>query len=461
MVAENYRAVVRIALLDEDVSVKTRHLADTEYADSAERAGADGEYLALSGVRLKLGVGGRMQTEECDVARLDVALESAAGDVRLFIRLESAVHYLLIFHHGAVEYAVRAVAAVEAHEGVALGVAELALDVLAVDVGGNGVVDVEQGNDLVGNALANVLAERAVNINFAGNGNAARAESAVYIAGHEAELCLERGPAFVGESDIFAVALVLFRPVEQGDLVLRELGENASHLVALAKLSGHFGDNGRYALVARVLVVSGEKVKLRVFLDLNAEVVKACYRRVAGKKILRTRAESDEFQISQTRDSARNGDKSGDHIGDLGGSAYGVLGNISANAAKFEVVGSVEHTAESIAAVVSKLSAAFVLSGGGEHHGAAEVLSEQRFGRFRAKVAEVNGESAALSGVDVVERPAHILFVFNDNGTFVELSGVVLFTESGGNGAAAVFRERHREAVAGNCHERDLYLGHI
>ena len=61
------------------------------------------------------------------------------------------------------------IAAVEAHEGIRELVVVLALDVLVVNVGGHGVVDVQQGDSVAADAQADVLAQGAVDIHLAGS----------------------------------------------------------------------------------------------------------------------------------------------------------------------------------------------------------------------------------------------------------------------------------------------------
>ena len=88
--------------------------------------------------------------------------------------LEQAVLDELVLD-GAVgaELAAGCVAAVEAHEGVGELIGELALDVLLVEVAGHGVVDVEQRDRVLADAHAYILAQRAVDVDLAGDGDAA------------------------------------------------------------------------------------------------------------------------------------------------------------------------------------------------------------------------------------------------------------------------------------------------
>ena len=152
MVAEYNCTVVRIALLYQYVSVESSHLLDAEDTDSTEGTSSYRQDLTLSCIRTQSSVSSRLKSEECDLAGLDVAFKSTSCDIRLNIRLKTSVHDELILHNRVVQYAAAAVAAVEAHECISLSIIELAFDVLSVNVAGNGIVDIQQSNNIVGYA---------------------------------------------------------------------------------------------------------------------------------------------------------------------------------------------------------------------------------------------------------------------------------------------------------------------
>ena len=82
-----------------------------------------------------------------------------------------------------------------------------------------------------------------------------------------------------------------FHPVKKRDLKLCKSGQDAGHLVAVAKFLFHICNNFGDPCVILMLVECGIKVKLRVLFNLNAEVVKLLYRSVTSEEVLRTRAE--------------------------------------------------------------------------------------------------------------------------------------------------------------------------
>ena len=148
----------------------------------------------------------------------------------------------------------------EAHEGVMQGVVVLALDVLVIDVFRNAVVDVEQRHRVAGQAGADVFAQRAVDIHFAGYRDPAGSQAAVDVAGLETELGREGGPALVGKGHILPGALVGFRPVEQGQFKLSHALAHLGIILAFAHFLGHIGGDFSDALVAGVLFVADQQI---------------------------------------------------------------------------------------------------------------------------------------------------------------------------------------------------------
>ena len=143
---------------------------------------------------------------------------------------------------------------------------------------------------------------------------------------------------------------MLLNPIQQGDFILGQLGQNAGHLVALAQLLLHvrlyLGDSG----VARMGVEGREKVQLGVFLNLHPQLMELEDRSVAGQEILGTGAEGDNLQVLQANHRAGNGQEVLEHIRDFPGGSHGVFGDIGLYAPQGQVVAGVEHTAVCVAA---------------------------------------------------------------------------------------------------------------
>ena len=187
----------------------------------------------------------------------------------------------------------------EAHEGVVelVVVVELALNLGLVHGGGHGVVDVQQGDGVAGDAHADVLGEGAVDVHFAGHGDAAGGQAGVDIAGLKAELAGEGRPTFVGEGHILAAALVVLSPIQQSQLKLGHALQHVGVILALAHFLGHVGAHIGDAGVAGVLLVGDQQVQLGVFLNLHTQLVQAVDGGVAGEEVLGPGAEGDNLQV--------------------------------------------------------------------------------------------------------------------------------------------------------------------
>lgn len=217
MMSKGHGSVVGIALLDEHMAVEPAHLRDGKHTDAPEGTGLDRQDLPLGDIAAEVPVAVALETVEGDIAGGNIALQGAAGDVRPApLRLQHSMLDELVLHRTVrAHLAGRGVAAVEGHKGVGLLAIVRSSDILVINGLGYGVVDVQEGHRIPGDAGADVLAERAVDIHFAGHGDASSGQSGIHITGFEAELAGERGPALVGEGHILSRTLMGFRPVQQ------------------------------------------------------------------------------------------------------------------------------------------------------------------------------------------------------------------------------------------------------
>ena len=361
----------------------------------------------------------------------------------------------LILHRAAVaQLALRRVSAVEAHEGIGQRVIEPAANVLFIDVAGHGVVDVQQRHRVAGNARADVFAQRAVNVHLARHGNAARGQTAVDKAGFEAELPRERRPALVGERDVLPRALVRLRPVQQRQLKLRHALVQVGVIPSLAHLLRHIGAHLGDAPVARVGMIADQQVELAVLFNFHAQLIQSLNGRVAGEEVLRARAEGDDFESLQTQNGARDGHEFANALGQLLRRADGRFGNVRLQVAHAQIVGAVQHAAVRVAAAVDHISVA--LGRRHEHARAVKVGGDQRFRRFRAKVAKEDHQRAAAVRLHVGHGGKHVLLVFHRHRALVQLARIRLH-----NRGAAALGQRNGEAVAAHGHNAEPYLRKI
>ena len=222
----------------------------------------------------------------------------------------------------------------EAHEGILVGIRELALDRLLVHISRYGVVDVEQSYSVLRNAGTDELGQTSVDINLTGYGDAHTGETAVYVAGNEAKLCLECRPALTGNCNILSVSSVCLNPVKQGQLILSQLLKNLRLLVACAKLCCHLCNLCRDSLVSGMLVECLEQIQLRVFLDLNAQVVKLLDGSVTSQEVHRSGTEGNDLQIGKSNDCSCDRQELVDHVCTLLSSTYRILRDICLHVAK-------------------------------------------------------------------------------------------------------------------------------
>ncbi len=444
--AEGHRAVVRKMLFNQHVAVEAAHLRDGEDADAAERARRHGQHLALRDIGLQPAVGRALQAVERDVPRGDVAFERAAGEIRLVPVFQQAVLDELVLDGAFREPAQRRVAAVEAHEGVAVGIAVFSPDVAVVQVLRHAVVDVQQGDRAVRHAGADVFADRAVDVGLACDGDAAARQPAVDVARLKAELLRERRPAFVGEGHVPARTRVLLCPVEQGQLELREARQQVGVGVARrAELLRHVVRDAGDAFVPLVRAVGDQKVQLGIFLDFDSQVVQRLDGRVAGEKVLRARAEGDDLQRFEPDGRARGGDELPNHLRNLIGRADRVFRYHGRDVAQPQVIRAVEHAAVGVAPAVYQVLAAFLRCGGVQHR-PVKMLGELRFGRFRPEIAEEHDQRVAPRPFHFIGGAQHVRLVFHDGLRLVQLRAVPAARFC--DGPPALFRERLHETVA-------------
>ena len=199
------------------------------------------------------------------------------------------------------------IAAVEAHEGFRQAVIVLALDALVIHRGRHGVVDVQQGHGRAGHADADVLGQHAVDVHFAGNRDAHAGQTAVDIAGHELELGLEGRPALVGKGHVLTGALVLLSPIQQGQLILSQPGQNARVGIVAAQFFFHFLHLGGDAGIVGMLVVGRQQIQLGIFFHGHAQIVQRLDGRVAGQEVIGTGTEGDHLQALQAQNGAVDG----------------------------------------------------------------------------------------------------------------------------------------------------------
>ena len=98
-----------------------------------------------------------MQAVECDIARDDVPFQSASGEIRVSAVFKVSVLNQHVLHAAVAELASRGVSAVETHECFFQAVIVPASDMLAEHGLGDRVVDIQEGDCVVGQAGSDIF----------------------------------------------------------------------------------------------------------------------------------------------------------------------------------------------------------------------------------------------------------------------------------------------------------------
>ena len=104
-----------------------------------------------------------------------------------------------------------------------------------------------------------------------------------------------------------------------------------------------------------MILESFEKVELRVLFDLNAHSVQRLDGSVACEEVLRTGTERNDLEVLHSIESSCYGNELVDHVSALFCVSDRILRDVSLYATDLEVVGSIEHTAVSIASAANEI----------------------------------------------------------------------------------------------------------
>ena len=176
-------------------------------------------------------------------------------------------------------------------------------------------------------------------------------------------------------------------PVQQSQLILRQLGQDLRLLIALAQLFLHLRYHIGNAGVPGVGVERSVQIQLAVLLNLNAQPVQGRDRRVAGQKVLGTGAEGNDLQIRQCQQRRCHRHKVPDHGGTVRCRTHRVLGNIRLHATQVQIIGRIKHTTVGVAAAVQQAVAA-LFRRCAKHRRAVKLLGQSGLCRLRTEVAQ-------------------------------------------------------------------------
>ena len=162
-----------------------------------------------------------------------------------------------------------------------------------------------------------------------------------------------------------------------------------------------------------MLVKCFKKIKLRVLLDLNAEVVELLDGSVTCKEVERSGTEGNDLEILKTNNSASDRNEFVDHVCALCCCSYGILGDISLDVSELKVVACIKHTAICIATAVHKVALALFCCST-EHLGTFEIFCKKSLRNFGTEVSKVYAKCVTSSFLDILKSLYHVDFALYD-----------------------------------------------
>ena len=182
--AESNCAVMRESLLDQYMTVEASHFRDGKYAASAKAVRLDRKNFAFCDIASEHAFGITLQTVECDIPCCDVALSSSSCEIRIgSFRLKQTMLDQLIFDRSVCTHlACRSIAAVEAHKGIRQCIVKFSFNRCFPHGCRYGIVDIQKCYCIFADAGTNVLTQRAIDIDFAGNRNSGACQTAFDLA---------------------------------------------------------------------------------------------------------------------------------------------------------------------------------------------------------------------------------------------------------------------------------------
>ncbi len=247
---------------------------------------------------------------------------------------------------------------------------------------------------------------------------------------------------------------MLLRPVDKRQLELRHARKKLRIVPALAHLLCHIAADPGDARIALVCPVRNKKIQLGIFFDLNAQLIKPAYRRVAGKEILRARSKRDYFQLAQPDNGARHGDKIRHHARNVLSRTDGIFGYITFETAQTKIIRTVKHAAEGVSPAADKVAVA--LGSGNKHARSVKILCKKRLRSFRTEVAKKHDKRIASRRLHIFDGAEHIRLILHGDGALIHIAPV-----SRNYCTAAPLRELHREAVAADGNNAKLDIRYI
>ena len=393
-----------------------------------------------------------MHLEHGDGRGGDLAFDGAAGDVGRAVGFHEPLHDHLVLHLGVDQAPGVGVAAVEQAGQVLGGIVGQA----GVQVGGDGVVEVEDGDAGVGGVLADEFGDEGVRVVFAGDGETLGGHARVDEAGHVLHGELLFGPALAGsagELELLAKAGdgLLIRAEAGGEIAGRDVADVLLHGVDRAGQVALFLEPFDFVL----------QVEQAQFLDLDAERGDGGQVVVAGFEVARPGAEQADGGAADAFDDLDDVDEAGDAGGSGAGIDHGIGGqvHVAEQVALANGQGGGEQAAQGVAPVVGQGVGRF-LGGGDDHHLAGEFLDEDGVLDLGGEVAQVEHGRVAAGCAQLAGGVGGVGARFDDLAlAFGKDWSDCEFRAGAEQGGGAPFGEGAREAVSRGGDEPEFDVG--
>ena len=318
-----------------------------------------------------------------------------------------------------------------------------------------GIVDIQKCYCIFADAGTNVLTQRAIDIDFAGNRNSAACQTAVDVARFKSELLRECRPAFICKRHILARPFMCLCPVKQCQLELCHTWEHLRISISgHAQLFCHIVADFLNSRIVGMCFEGDQKIQLGILFDLDAKFVKPFDRCVAGKEILWSRTKGDDLQIFQSQYSSCNRNKIFDHSRDIFCGSDRIFRNVCFDLPHAQIVRAVQHTTISIATAIDQITITFCCCH--KHARSVEAFCNQCLRCFRAKVAKEYNKCIDACLPDIVHSCNHILFIFHGDFAFINIT-IICFYDV----LSSCDRKTDREAVSADCDDPQFYLRYI
>ena len=406
-----------IAFFDQLMTIESSHLRNREDTDATEGTGSNRKYFTVCHISAQFSVSRTLQTEECDISRYDISFQCSLCH---FFR-KGSCHDQLIFHGAGSQFSGCGITTVESHKCIFVCIIIFSFDFTFIHICRYGIVDIQQGYSIVTYHCSDKFTQCAIDIHLTGYRDASSGQTAVHIARNKTELRLERRPAFSCDGNVFSGSFVCFDPVKESQFILCQFWKNGWFVVSIPQFFFHICNHCRDSFVSVMFVECFEQIQFGVFFDLHTQVEQLFDRCITSHKVLRTRTESDNFQIFQTNNGSCNRNKLFHHLSDFFRCSYRIFRDICFQIAKLQVVACIQHTAICISTSLYQI-VSMLFCCRNHHTRSVKIFYQQSLCGLRTEVPKIDNQSITSCFLHLFQGFLHIQLTLYYGWTFVQFS---------------------------------------